>query len=262
MLTPVTDADAGNDKMRAVAGMRASGGVAVAAVTVAVIVLAIGLVFWLRYTVNKTESGPTAPTPQSFAESSPTRGSDGADSKWISREFAGLTRMAPWLDAAGRSVFDACSVTGSGGSLVGGGSAGYTIQCNRTDTRYYTYGGPTTARIQRLERALSRMGWETFTSILATGGSAALPVVSASPPAGTPPAGKATLQISWAERGSQLDPGRDIGAVPPLAAPQRNTYLEVLRPSLKGILSRLSQAQPHVLVVALTATYADRTVPA
>jgi hypothetical protein len=170
--------------------------------------------------------------------------------------------MAPWLNASGRSVFDVCFVAGSGGSLFGGGSAGYDIQCNRTDTRYYTYGGSTTAHVGQLERALGHMGWGTFTSASARGGSAALPVVAVTPPAGTPPAGKSTLQISWAEHGSQLDLGRDIGAVPPLAAPQRNTYIEVLRPSLKGILSRLSDTHSHVLIIALTATYADRTVPA
>jgi hypothetical protein len=237
--------------------------VAVAAAAIVVVVaLTAGLGIWLRYTVNKTESGPTAPSPRAFAESSPTRSADGADSKWIGREFAGLTRMAPWLNASGRSVFDACSVARSGGSLFGGGSAGYDIQCNRTDTRYYSYGGSTTARVRRLERVLSRMGWRTFTLVPATGASAALPVVAAGPPAGTPPAGKSTLQISWAERGSQLDLGRDIGAVPPLAAPQSNTYIQVLQPSLKGILSHLSQTHPHVLILALTTTYADRTVPA
>jgi hypothetical protein len=232
-----------------------------AVVCVVAVALAVGLLFWLRHTVKSIESGPSSASSRAFAESLLTRRSDGADGKWIGQEFARLARLVPWLTASGHSVFDVCSAAGSSGSLFGGGSVRYEIQCNRTDGRYYTYGGSSAARVHQLERALSRMGWGTFTPVPATEDSSALPVVAADPSAGMPPTGKSALQFSWSRRGSQLDLERDIGAVPPLVAPQRNTYIEVLRPTLKAILSHLSAARRHVLIIALTVTYADRTAP-
>lgn len=230
----------------------------VAWVAVAVIVLAAGLSLWLRHTT--AESAP--PDPAAFARSLATRHADEIDTTWDSAQFTRLAQLVPQLTGGGRAVFDACSVEGSPSGLFGGGT-GYEFTCSRTDTRYYAFGGPSAAGIRRAERALRQLGWGGFIAGPRTGSPAGLPVMNADPltPVAAPPAGKTGLKLSWAEHATRLNLEHNVGTVPTIIAPRRNTYIAVQRPSLKEILASLTAARPHLLIVSMTATYAQRLQP-
>jgi hypothetical protein len=227
---------------------------AVALATVGVIVLAGALILWLRHTTGETGA---APDPAAYARSAPVRSADAADESWLGGQFAGVQEKASWLTPVGSSVFDVCSVEGGGPDLLGG--TGYGFYCSRTGTRYYAYGSEGAARIRQLKRALRGLGWAGFASE-AEPGQASLPTVSAEPAAIALPAGKTELEYSWAQRGDQVKLARALGAVPPLAAPGRNTYLAVTRPSRAAILARLTPAHGHLLIISITADYATRLV--
>jgi hypothetical protein len=224
-------------------------------VTVAAIALAVGLFLWLRHTM----AVPAAPDPAAFARSYATRHADANDSKWIDQQFAQLTLLAPQLTSSGRSVFDVCSVSGSAGGPFGGGT-GYAFTCKRTDTRYYAWGGPSAGGVRQLEQALRRLGWGMFTPVSpAAGAPAALSVVDASLLTTTSALliGKTGLDFSWAQRGINL--AGAIRAVPPVVAPQRNTYIAVQRPSPKEILSHLTANSPDLLILSFSVTYAQQS---
>jgi hypothetical protein len=80
--------------------------------------------------------------------------------------------------------------------------------------------------------------------------------VNAGPVANTgPPAGQAILEFSWTVDASQLNPGRNLGAVPPAIAPGRlNYYRQLLQPSVAAIAA----IRDGLLIVALDSTYEDR----
>jgi hypothetical protein len=224
--------------------------------TVAVIALAAGLFLWFRHTMAK----PAAPDTAAFARAFAARHADAIDSKWIDQQFAQLARLAPQLTSSGRSVFDVCSPSSPPGPFLGSGAVAYGFTCQRTDTRYYAFGGPSAGRVRQLEQVLSRLGWGMFTPGSPAGTPTALPVVDASPMTTSSGSmiGKTGLKFSWAERGIRLDLATDAGAVPPVFGPSVNTYIALQRPSLKGILSHLSADRPHLLIVSLTVIYAQR----
>jgi hypothetical protein len=225
-------------------------------VTVAVIALAAGLFLWFRHTMAK----PAAPDTAAFALAFAARHADAIDGKWIDQQFAQLTRLVPQLTSGGRSVFDVCWPSSSPETLSGSAAIAYGFTCERTDTRYYAFGGSSAGRVDQVERVLSRLGWGMFTPGSPAGTPAALPVVDASPvtTSSGPMTGKTGLKFSWAERGIQLNLASDVGAVPAVV-PQGNTYIvAVQRPSLKGILSHLTAERPQLLIVSLTVIYARR----
>jgi hypothetical protein len=228
--------------------------------TVAAIALAVGLFLWLRHTM----AGPAPPDTAAFARAFTARHADAIDSKWIDQQFAQLTRLVPQLTSSGRSVFDVCSPSNPGGPFFGSGAMAYGFTCQRTDTRYYAFGGPSAGRVRQVEQVLSRLGWGMFTPDSPSGTPAALPVVDASPvtTSSAPMTGKTGLKFSWAERGIQLNPASYVGAVPPVVTPHGNTYIvAVQRPILKGILSHLTPERPHLFIVSLTVIYAQRLPP-
>jgi hypothetical protein len=229
-------------------------------VTVAVIVLAVGLFLWFRHTMAR----PAAPDTAAFARAFTARHADVIDSKWIDQQFAQLTRLAPQLTSSGRSLFDVCSPSNPDGPFLSSGATAYGYTCQRTDTRYYAFAGPSAGRVRQLEQVLSRLGWGMFTPDQPAGTPAALPVVDASPvtTSSGPMTGKTGLKFSWAERGVELNLASDAGAVPAVGTPHDNTYvIAVQRPSLKGILSHLTADRPHLLIVSLTVIYAERLPP-
>jgi hypothetical protein len=226
--------------------------------TIGLILLAAGAFLWIRHNVNAT--GHAAQNPAGFAHSAPVRRADAADARWLDQQFTRLEGTAPWLSPAGRSVFDVCSADGSAGSLFGGGGARFSFSCQRVDSRYFAFSGPVSARIRQLRRSLGEAGWTAFESA-GSAGASPLPVIGAGV-AGQddPPAGTAVLQLSWAQGGSQVDLQRDIGAVPRLVAPQRNTYLAAIRPGLTAVLGHLTSQHPHLLVVSVAARYAVKNL--
>jgi hypothetical protein len=200
---------------------------------------------------------PPPPNPAPFARSVPVRQADRADGEWMDAQFRTLQRFAPWLRSAGRSVLDVCSVAGSGGGLIYPGT-GFGVSCGRTDSRYYAYGGRSNARIRQLKLALSRLGWGSFRPVVAVTQSR-LPVVGADAVATSPPSGvKPGLEFSWAGRADQLSLRFDLGVGGPRVAPRRNYYVQTLRPGLRGILTSLSAAHPHLLIVSISLTYAHK----
>jgi hypothetical protein len=223
--------------------------------TVGVIVLAGAFILWLRYTTGKIDR--PAPNPAAYARSTPVRRADAADDSWLGRQFAGVLAKAPWLIPVGSSVFDVCSVEGQGAVLFGG-SSGYGFYCSRMRTWYYAYGPQGAARIRQVKRALRGLGWAEFESEPGVPGQASLPTFSAQQTPAAPPAGRAELEYSWAQRGDQVNLARDLGAVPSLVAPDLNTYLEAMRPSPAAILGRLTPAHDHLLIISITADYATR----
>jgi hypothetical protein len=60
------------------------------------------------------------------------------------------------------------------------------------------------------------------------------------------------------ELGGTLDLGHDLGAVPPLVAPQRNVYLQAIRPPASTIVRDLTVTRPYLLIITLTMDYAER----
>jgi hypothetical protein len=75
----------------------------------------------------------------------------------------------------------------------------------RIDSRYYAYGGRSTARIRQLKLALSSVGWDNYQPVVPVTMSR-LPMVRADPVATSPPSGvKTGLEFSWADRGGQLN---------------------------------------------------------
>ncbi|MBO0824725.1 MAG: hypothetical protein J2P27_12835 [Actinobacteria bacterium] len=215
------------------------------------------VVLWLRHSFETIQ--PPAPSPAAFARSAPVRQADETDVSWIDDQFAALAGFAPWLTDAGRSVLDECSVAG-GGSLVGGIDP-YQFSCTRTDTRYYAYGGSPGVHIQLLRQALNHLGWTSLSLIPSTQASTSLPVISAAPD-GTSGllAGKAGLQFSWTERNGPLNLGQQLGAVSRQTAPQRNTYIETMQPSIHAISSHLTPSHPYLLIVQIAAIYAIHDV--
>jgi hypothetical protein len=224
--------------------------------TVAAIALAVGLFLWFRHTMAE----PAAPDTAAFARAFAARHADAIDSKWIDRQFAQFTRLAPQLTSSGRSVFDVCSPAHSPGPLFGSGAIAYGFTCQRTDTRYYAFGGPSAGPVRRLEQVFSRLGWGMFITGSPAGTPTALPVVDASPVTtiSGPMTGKTGLKFSWAERGIQLNLATDAGSIPPVVPHGASYIIAVQRPSLKGILSHLTTERPHLLIVSLTAIYAQR----
>jgi hypothetical protein len=49
-----------------------------------------------------------------------------------------------------------------------------------------------------------------------------------------------------------------LGAVGPRGSPQRNYYLQLVRPVGAEILRSLSAADPHLLIVSVSLTYAHK----
>lgn len=228
----------------------ATGCAGLAAVLAALVVAAV---VWLGHTTAKLSAPP--PGPAAYARSAGVRGDDAAAGAWQDQFFASLRARAPWLAPAGRSVLDVCSAGGGGGGLFDGGSE-VIYTCDRYDTRYYAYGGDDAARLRSLRQVLSRLGWGGFTTAVPSAG-APLPVVSADPTALLAvPVGKAGLQYSWSGRGGRLNLRQDLGAVPARTAPDRDTYLQVVRPDQSQILASLTASRPYVLIVSIDAAYA------
>jgi hypothetical protein len=219
------------------------------------ICLAVVLAVVISYVHH--DIAPTPPNPAPFGRSAPVRQADRANGAWMNAQFRTLQRLAPWLRPADRSVLDVCSVVGSGGGLIDRGT-GFGVSCVKTDSRYYAYGGRSTARIRQLKLALSRIGWGGYRLVVAFTQSR-LPVVLSDAVAISPPSDeKAGLEYSWAERGDQLSLQVDLGAVGPRGAPRGNYYLQTLRPGTGGILARLSARDPHVLIVSISLIYAHK----
>ncbi len=137
------------------------------------------------------------------------------------------------------------------GQPDGDGSSEVIYSCQRTDTRYYTYGG---ARIAELNAALTRLGWHDFTYSL---DETPLPEVSARPGTLAGSIGKIGLEYSWAVHGSRIVPDDELGAVPKTLPVWRNYYLQVIRPSTSSVLAHLTAANNQVLIISLIEYYAQ-----
>jgi hypothetical protein len=220
----------------------------VVVVAVGVIVLITGAALLISHNIAVSRAAP--PGPSGYARSAAARKADDAAASWQDQEFASLSRLAPWLGPAGRSLIDACSESGGPGGIFGGGTA-VTYSCQRTDTRYYSYGG---TRIAEFNAVLTRLGWHGF-AYLPDG--TAWPEISAQP--GTLPGsiGKLSLEYSWAAHGTALDPDQELGAIPRALPAGEHYYLQVVRPGASSILARLTAADNQVLIVSLTEYYAQ-----
>jgi hypothetical protein len=226
----------------------------VVVIAVVVIALIAGAGLLIAHNIAARQAPP--PGPSGYARSTAVRTADEAAASWQDQEFAALSRLAPWLRQAGRSVIDACSGSGGTSGLFGGGSE-LAYSCQRTDTRYYGYGG---TAIAGFDAVLTRLGWDDFT-YMPTG--LRLPEVTAEPStlagsAGSAESiGKIGLEYSVAGPGSELVLDQQPGAVPQVLPTREQYYLQVVRSSARSILAHLTPADNQVLIVSLMEYYAQ-----
>jgi len=243
-------------------GLLTGCGVLLAIVIVLVVVAAIVI------GRNIANPGRRLPSPGPYARSAAVRRADVLARSYQDRQFARLPKGLAWLVPAGRSILDTCSVGGGVTSLFGGGGEAQEI-CDRTDTRYYVFGGSASARVGQLKHVLRQLGWGQFL------------LQANDPPSGTPPSGTAPevtaqpetgsaladdtatsmqLQYSWLVQGRLIDVGRELGAVGQRIAQHRNTYLELTAANQKQLVAELTPARRHILIVSIDVTYATKVV--
>jgi len=200
-----------------------------------------------------------APDTAAYTRSATVRRLDQATATWFSGQFRQLGDQASWLRPAGQSVLDYCDASGTAAAFSG--PASWSLSCQRSQVRYYAYGGASASRLRQLERALTRQGWGAFTVVPATpapaGQPASLPMLIADFTDRPSPVPKIGLQLSWISPAAAQALKQDIGM--PVATSSRViAWTQVTAPNLSQITSALTPQRDSVLIVTLRCTYAAR----
>lgn len=229
--------------------------IAIGTLLVVIVLAAVGVLMIAR---NVASVSQPPPGPLAYSRSAAVRRADAGVARWLDGQFGLLARQASWLTPAGRSVLDECRLTGGMTSLFGGGTAP-TYTCDRTDTRYYAFGGPDQARLSVLGRTLRRLGWGDLTR-----DSEGPPVMTAQAVTGSAAsddsADNVVLSYSWIARGRHLSVGQDLGALGFRLPRPRSVYIVRSGPDRKQIVGRLTAARQHILIVSIDVTYATKTL--